>query len=167
MWKDHNKELGSSKQRSIWILIKNKIDATGKPKTVKQIKTKIRNLKDAYKARKDNNKKTSRSSTSCSYFQDFDEIFGARDVVNFPHAREAGVTNQENVEQATENEGKWYLITVKFPRQVLQQIQITLEIIHPPPAHLFPPPPTHTPGDKPIQKCIRTQILGLSAELYW
>ena len=45
MWKDRNKELGSSKQHSIWILIKNKIDATGKPKTVKQIKTKIRNLK--------------------------------------------------------------------------------------------------------------------------
>ena len=68
----------------------------------------------------------------------FAQIFGARDVVNFPHAREAGVTNQENVEQATENEGKWYLITVKFPRQVPPQIQITLEIIHPPPPHTHP-----------------------------
>ena len=69
MWKDHNKELGSSKQHSIWILIKNKIDATGKPKTVKQIKTKIRNLKGAYKACKDNNKKTSRSSTFAHIFK--------------------------------------------------------------------------------------------------
>ena len=69
MWKDRNKELGSSKQHSIWILIKNKIDATGKPKTVKQIKTKIRNLKGAYKACKDNNKKTSRSSTFAHIFK--------------------------------------------------------------------------------------------------
>ena len=49
MWKDRYKELESSKQHSIWILIKNKIDAAEKPKTLKQIKTKIRNLKDAYK----------------------------------------------------------------------------------------------------------------------
>ena len=47
MWKDHYKELESSKQHSIWILIKNKIDAAKKPKTLRQIKTKIRNLKDA------------------------------------------------------------------------------------------------------------------------
>ena len=50
MWKDHYKEFESIKQHSIWILIKNKIDAAGKPKILKQIKTKIRNLKDAYKA---------------------------------------------------------------------------------------------------------------------
>ena len=41
------------------------------------------------------------------------------DVVNLPHAQEAGVTNQENVGQATENEDKCYLITVKFPRHFL------------------------------------------------
>ena len=112
----------SSKQHSIWILIKNKIDAAGKPKTLKQIKTKIRNLKDAYKACKDNNKKPGKSPAFCLYFQDFDEILGTTDVVNFPHAREVGVANQENVGQATENEGKCYLITVKFPRQVPPQI---------------------------------------------
>ena len=73
MWKDHYKELKSSKQQhSIWILIKNKTDAVGKPKTLNQIKTKIRNLKDAYKACKDNNKKTGRSPTFCPYFQDFE-----------------------------------------------------------------------------------------------
>ena len=41
--------------------IKNKIDRLGNPKTLKQIKTKLRNMKDAYKASKDNNKKTGRS----------------------------------------------------------------------------------------------------------
>ena len=51
-----------------------------------------------------------------------DAIIGTRDVVNFAHAREAGVTDKENVRQATENEGECYLITVKFPRQVPPQI---------------------------------------------
>ena len=87
MWKDHYKEWESSKQHSIWILIKNKTDAAGKPKTLKHIKTKMRNLKDACKACKDNNKKTDRSPTFCPYFQHFDEILGTRDVVNFPHVR--------------------------------------------------------------------------------
>ena len=116
MWKYHYKELESSKQHSIWILIKDKINAAREPKTLKQIKTKKRNLKDAYNAFKDNNKKTGRSSTFCPYFQDFDEILGTRDVVNFYHAKEAGFTNQENVRQATENQGKCCLTTVKFPK---------------------------------------------------
>ena len=55
-------------------------------------------------------------------FSRLDEILGTRDVVNFPHAREAGVTNLENVRQTTKNEGKCYLITVKFPRQGSPQI---------------------------------------------
>ena len=50
MWKDYYKELNSRKQHSIWILIKSKINAAGKPKTLKQIKTKIKNLEEAYKA---------------------------------------------------------------------------------------------------------------------
>ena len=82
IWKDHYKELESSKEHNVWILIKNKIDATGKPKILKQRKTKIRNLKDAYKACKNNNKKTGRYPTFCPYFQDFDEILGTRDVTN-------------------------------------------------------------------------------------
>ena len=76
--------------------------------------------------------------TFCPYFQDFHEILETRDIVNFPHAREAGITNQENVGQATENEGKCYLITVKFPRQVSPQIQLTLEIID-----RYDPHPSH------------------------
>ena len=129
MWKDHYKELESIKQHSIWILIRNKIDVAGKQKILKEIKTKIRNLKDAYEACKDNNKKTGRSPTFCPCFQDIDEILGTRNVVNFPHAREVEkienqVENQENMGQATENERKYYLITVKFPRQVPPQISL-------------------------------------------
>ena len=123
MWKDHYKELESIKQHSIWILIKIKIDAAGKSKILKQIKTKIRNLKDAYKTCKDNSKKTGRSPTFYPYFQDFEEILRTWDIVNFPHARKAGVTNQENVGQATENKGKCYLTTVKFSMQVPPQIR--------------------------------------------
>ena len=57
MWKENYKELESSKQHSVWMRIKNKIDGLGNPKTLKQIKTKLRNMKDAYKVSQDNNKK--------------------------------------------------------------------------------------------------------------
>ena len=86
MWKDHYKEFESSKQHSIWILIKNKVDVPGKHKTLKQIKTKIRNLKDVYIACKDNNKKTGSLLLVAHIFKT-DEILGTRDVVNFAHAR--------------------------------------------------------------------------------
>ena len=60
------------------------------------------------KAYKNNSKKTARRSpTFSSYFQDYDKIFGTREFVNFSDAREEGVTNQENVGQATENKGKY------------------------------------------------------------
>ena len=45
MWKENYKELDSSKQHSVWMRIKNKIDGLGNPKTLKQIKTKLRNIK--------------------------------------------------------------------------------------------------------------------------
>ena len=58
MWKENYQELKSSKQHSVWMRIKNKIDGLGNPKTLKQINIKLRNMKDAYKVSKDNNKKT-------------------------------------------------------------------------------------------------------------
>ena len=36
-------------------------------------------------------KQTEKSSTFCPSYEDFDEIFGARDTVNLPYAKEAGV----------------------------------------------------------------------------
>ena len=69
----------------------------GPERTLKQLKDKIRNLKDAYKAARDNNKKTGASPTYSPYFEDFDEVLGTRDVINTPFAREVGVLNQDDI----------------------------------------------------------------------
>ena len=69
----------------------------GPQKTMKQLKYKIRNLKDAYKAASDNNKKTRASPTHSPYFEDFDEVLGTRDVINTPFARESGILDQDYI----------------------------------------------------------------------
>ena len=56
MWKENYKELESSKQDSVWMRIRNKIDGLGNPKMLKQIKRKLRNMDNAYKVSKDDNK---------------------------------------------------------------------------------------------------------------
>ena len=57
-------------------------------KTVTQCKNKIRNVKAAYKAAKENNKKKEASLEFCQYFNNFDEVLGTRDVINLPHIAE-------------------------------------------------------------------------------
>ena len=48
-------------------------------------------MKDAYKQARNNNKQTGKSPIFCLFYEDFDEIFGARDTVNLPYAKEFGV----------------------------------------------------------------------------
>ena len=60
----------------------------GPEKILKQLKDKIQNLKDAYKAARDNNKKTGASPTYNSYFEDFDEVLSTCDLRSTPFARE-------------------------------------------------------------------------------
>ena len=71
--------------------IKVEIDKLGNSKSLKQVKDKLRNLKDAYKQARGNNKQTGKSPILCPFHEDFDEIFGARDTVNLPYAKEVGV----------------------------------------------------------------------------
>ena len=52
MWKECYKYLESTNQCSVWVKIKVKIDKVGKEKSIKQIKDKLRNLKDLYKQAK-------------------------------------------------------------------------------------------------------------------
>ena len=63
----------------------------GNPQSLKQTKDKLRNLQDAYKQAHDNNKQTGKSPIFCPFYEDFAEIFGARDTLNLPHAKEVGV----------------------------------------------------------------------------
>ena len=88
LWKEHFRDLQTSKQHLIWIKIKTAVNEKGPEKTLKQLKDKIQNLKDAYKAVRDNNKKTGASPTYSPYFEDFDEVLGTRDVINTPFAVE-------------------------------------------------------------------------------
>ena len=57
-------------------------DKHGPEKTVTQCKNKIRNLKAAYKAAKENNKKIGASPKFCQYFNDFNKVLGTRDVMH-------------------------------------------------------------------------------------
>ena len=76
--------------------IKVEIDKLGNPKPLKQIKDKLRNLKDAYKQPRDNNKQTGKSPILCPFHEDFDEMFGARDTANWPYAKEVGVAESSH-----------------------------------------------------------------------
>ena len=76
------------------------------------LKTKIRNLKNAYKTSRNNNKKTGASPTYSPYFEDF-EVLRARDVINTPLAREFGVLNQDDV---SDDGGKDNLILLRIYR---------------------------------------------------
>ena len=67
------------------------------PEKTKQLKDKIRNLKDAYKAARDNSKKTGASPMYSPSFEDFDEVLGTRDVISTPFAREVGVLNKDDI----------------------------------------------------------------------
>ena len=51
-------EIETFKQSSNWFKVKDTVDKYGRPKSLKQMKGKLRNLKDAYKAVKDSNKQT-------------------------------------------------------------------------------------------------------------
>ena len=55
-WKENYNELETAKLYNLWAKIKVEIDKRGNPKSLKSIKDKLRNLKDAYKQARDNNK---------------------------------------------------------------------------------------------------------------
>ena len=55
-WKHHFEELGSTRLHSAWAKIRAAVNKHGPEKSTKQIKSKIKNLKDVYKRCKDNNK---------------------------------------------------------------------------------------------------------------
>ena len=94
----------------IWIKIKTDVNEKGPEKT-KQLKDKIQNLKDAYKAARDNSKKTGASPMYSPSFEDFDEVLGTRDVISTPFAREVGVLNKDDI---SDDGGKGNLILFRI-----------------------------------------------------
>ena len=87
--------LETPKYATVWQKFKAEVNKHGPEKTVTQCKNKIRNLKAACKAAKENNKKNGASAEFCQYVNDFDEVLGTRDVINLPHIAEVGVEREE------------------------------------------------------------------------
>ena len=77
----------------MWQTIKAEVNKHGPEKTVTQCKNNIRNLKAAYKAAKENNKRS--LSRILSVFQQFRRGSGTKDVINLPHIAELGVEREE------------------------------------------------------------------------
>ena len=95
-WKENYNELETAKLHNLWAKIKVEIDKRGNPRSLKPIKDKLRNLKDAYKQARDNNKQTGKSAIFCHFYEDFDKIFGARNTVNLSYAKEVGVVGSSH-----------------------------------------------------------------------
>ena len=90
MYVDKFDELESSGCNQIWPSIVEAVSSHGPEKTLKQCKVKIRNMKDAYKKCKDENKKSGNKSSKCPFYDEFDKLLSDRDVVNLPEFMEVG-----------------------------------------------------------------------------
>ena len=92
LWKEKLKEIESSRSNEAWKFIMTKVNEAGPAqKTAKQCKDKIRNLKDAYKKAKANNKTSGASPEFTPFFDDFDEMLATRDVIELPLVTEVGL----------------------------------------------------------------------------
>ena len=89
-WKENFADLETFKQPNAWLKIKHQVDKHGPPKSLKQIKSKLRTLKESYKNAKENNNKTGASPIFSPYFHVFDEVLGTRDAVNLQHVVNIG-----------------------------------------------------------------------------
>ena len=103
LWKEKLKEIESSRSNEAWKFIMTKVNEAGPAqKTAKQCKDKIRNLKDAYKKAKANNKTSGASPEFTPFFDDFDEMLATRDVIELPLVTEVGLEDdvvEEEVQQ--------------------------------------------------------------------
>ena len=111
--KEHFRNLQTSKQHLVGIKIKTAVNEKSLEKTLKQLKDKIQNLKDAYKAARNNSKKTGAWPTYNRYFEDVDEVLGTRDVINAIFAREVGVLNQDDI-SGGRDKGNFILFKIYF-----------------------------------------------------
>ena len=88
------------------------VNRHGPKEDIKKCKKKIMNLKDKYKKAKENNKKSGAAPKFCPFYEDFDEVLLARDIVNIPGLTEIGVKrsvttktshNEDEIEELSEN----------------------------------------------------------------
>ena len=90
MWKENIQGLESGKSRVIYAKIKAEIDTLRTPKTNKQIRQKLRNLKGSYKKAKENNRKSGSAPEFPPFYHDFDKVLSDRAVVKVPEVKQIG-----------------------------------------------------------------------------
>ena len=95
-WKERIEEVESARATETWKKIVEEVNKSGDPKTVKQCKDKIRNLKKKYKEAKANNNKTGRPPQSSPFYDSFDEVLGTRAVVIMPGVIQSGQARSED-----------------------------------------------------------------------
>ena len=82
MYADKFDELESSRCNQIWPSIVEAVSSHGREKTLKQCKVRIRNMKNAYKKCKDENKKSGNKSNKSPFYDDsFNEIKISLEIV--------------------------------------------------------------------------------------
>jgi hypothetical protein len=89
-WRERNVELESSRATETWQKIVEEVNKAGAPRTTKQCKDKIRNLKQAYKEAKSHNKETGNSPKTSPFYDEFDEVLATRPVVTMPGVIQSG-----------------------------------------------------------------------------
>ena len=81
LWVKNFEALESSRCNQAWPKLVNKVCSLGPTKTLKQCKGKIRNLKDAYKKCKGENKQSGNERHSCAFYQEFGRVLTVRFVL--------------------------------------------------------------------------------------
>ena len=104
IWKNVSQEIETLKQPSAWLKMKREIAKNGLSKSVTQTKNKRRNMKEAYKKAKDNNNQTGTSLAYPTFYNNFDEMLGSRDVINPKYVKEVekglSSANYDDVEKS-------------------------------------------------------------------
>ena len=101
-WKERINELESAQATETWRTtetwhrIVRAVCDVGTPRTAKQCKDEIRNLKSAYKTAKTNNNKTGRPRQTSPYYDSFDKVLGTRAVVTMPAVLQSGKPSEES-----------------------------------------------------------------------
>ena len=94
LWVENFEALESSRCNQVWPKLVNKVCSPGPTKTLRQCKVKIRNLKDAYKTYKDENKQSGNERRSCAFYEEFDRVLSVRNVVKLPQVCEVGLAEE-------------------------------------------------------------------------
>ena len=100
-WKERLDDVESIKSLEAWQKIVQAVNKAAPPKTMKQCKDKLRNLKQGYKDAKSNNSQTGRGAKISPFFDVFEEVLGSRPVVKMP-----GVIQSSDGDEESSPEGK-------------------------------------------------------------